>query len=132
MDDDVALPRATLLKIIKDSMPAQMRVSSELADLLIECCTEFVHMVYSQANDVSTAEKRSTILPDHITKALEQLDFSEWVPEVRKTWDEHKASTKSTLSIPSELHLHRWRSHCPGKGHAQNGGSVLRQRAASV
>lgn len=56
-------------------------------------------MVYSQANEVSTTEKRSTILPDHITQALEQLDFSEWVPEVRKTWEEHKSSSKSASPL---------------------------------
>lgn len=96
MDEDVTLPRATLIKMIKENMPSDMRVSSDLIDLMIECCTEFVHMIYSQANEVCVAEKKSTIAPDHVLEALKQLDLAEWMDQVQQTLNEFKDTVKQS------------------------------------
>ena len=49
-------------------------------------------MVYTQANDISTGEKKTIINPDHVMEALKQLGLTAWVPEVQEAWDGHKAT----------------------------------------
>lgn len=82
MDEDISLPKATLAKVIRDAMPAGMRVSGDTVDLLVHCCNEFVHVISTQSNVVSEREKRATISPEHVLRALEELGFESYVEGV--------------------------------------------------
>ena len=75
MADDVGLPKSSLQKAIKDLLPGDMRIAGDATDLLVQCCNQFVHLVSTQANVVSEREKRSTISPEHVVRALEELEF---------------------------------------------------------
>ena len=51
---------------------------------------EFVRMVATAANERSTAEKKSTLAPEHIIAALKELEFDFMAPhmeEFLKEWD---------------------------------------------
>ena len=61
---------------------------------MIECCVEFITLVSSEANEISEKEAKKTIACDHITKALEQLGFSDYVPAVLEAAAEHKEVQK--------------------------------------
>lgn len=43
---------------------------------------EFIQLVYSEANTVSEEEKRSTINPEHVVRALDSLGFSSLLEDV--------------------------------------------------
>jgi histone H3/H4 len=75
MDDDVSLPKSTIQKLIKDLMPDGVRIAADATDMVARCANEFVHLVTTQANEISEREKKSTITPDHIIKALDELEF---------------------------------------------------------
>ena len=77
-----------------------MAFAKEARDLLIECCVEFITLVSSEANAISENEAKKTIACDHITKALEQLGFSEYVSAVIEAASEHKEQQKVWLSWP--------------------------------
>ncbi|KAL0784115.1 hypothetical protein Bca101_000360 [Brassica carinata] len=40
--EDASLPKATMTKIIKEMLPADVRVARDAQDLLIECCVDKV------------------------------------------------------------------------------------------
>ncbi|PSR80865.1 histone-fold-containing protein [Coniella lustricola] len=94
--DDLSLPKATVQKIVSEILPPANGVafSKEARDLLIECCVEFITLVSSEANEISEKEAKKTIACDHITKALEQLGFSDYVPAVLEAASEHKEQQK--------------------------------------
>lgn len=71
-----------------------MAFAKEARDLLIECCVEFITLISSEANEISEKEAKKTIACDHITKALEQLGFSDYVPAVMEAAAEHKEVQK--------------------------------------
>ena len=73
--DDVGLPRSTLQKAIKDMLPQDLRIAGDASDLLVQCCNQFVHLISTQANDISEREKRSIISPEHVVRAVEELEF---------------------------------------------------------
>lgn len=76
---------------------AGVAFSKEARDLLIECCVEFITLISSEANEISEKEAKKTIACDHITKALEQLGFSDYVPAVLEAAAEHKEVQKVSL-----------------------------------
>ena len=71
-----------------------MTVGRDARDLLIECCVEFIRMLSSEANDISEKEARKTIATEHIEKALKELDFEEYIPDVLAAVDEFKEQAK--------------------------------------
>lgn len=87
---------ATVQKIVGEILPASTGIafSKEARDLLIECCVEFITLISSEANEISEKEAKKTIACDHITKALEQLGFGEYVPAVLEAAAEHKEVQK--------------------------------------
>lgn len=87
---------ATVQKIVTEILPPANGVAfaKEARDLLIECCVEFITLVSSEANEISEKEAKKTIACDHITKALEQLGFSEYVSAVIEAASEHKEQQK--------------------------------------
>ncbi|KAK4189221.1 histone-fold-containing protein [Podospora australis] len=95
-NDDLSLPKATVQKIVSEILPSSCGIafSKEARDLLIECCVEFITLISSEANEISEKEAKKTIACDHITKALEQLGFSDYIPAVLEAAAEHKEVQK--------------------------------------
>ncbi|KAI0897236.1 histone-fold-containing protein [Annulohypoxylon nitens] len=95
-NDDLSLPKATVQKIVSEILPSSSGVSfsKEARDLLIECCVEFITLVSSEANEISEKEAKKTIACDHITKALETLGFSDYIPAVLEAAAQHKETQK--------------------------------------
>lgn len=99
----VNIPEATVSKIISEvlaakpeaggeSQGAPMSFAKETRDLLIECCVEFITMLTSEANDIAEKDAKKTIACEHITKALQDLGFGEYVPELLSVADNFKSS----------------------------------------
>jgi len=73
-----SLPASTIKKCTKLAVPPELRIAADLTDMLGQCCLEFVEMVYSAANGISTDEKKTTITPEHVLAALQQLELTEF------------------------------------------------------
>jgi histone H3/H4 len=99
---DTSLPAATVQKIINevlatnpslnDGQGGGMSFAKETRDVLIDCCVEFITMLSSEANDIAEKDAKKTIACEHITKALQELDFGEYVPELLKQADSFKSA----------------------------------------
>jgi len=103
MDDDVSLPKATLQKLVKDFMLEDMRVAGDTVEMLVNCCTEFVQLISSEANEVATREKKNTIQPEHVMTALKELGFTGFEAEVALAWEQHKEEAKTASSHKAAL-----------------------------
>ena len=106
-NDDLSLPKATVQKIVSEILPPASGVAfgKDARDLLIDCCVEFITLVSSEANEISEKEAKKTIACDHITKALSQLGFSEYVPAVQEAAAEHKEVQKGREKKANKLEL---------------------------
>lgn len=69
-----------------------MSFAKETRDLLIECCVEFITMLSSEANEIAEKDAKKTIACEHITKALQELGFSEYVPELLEVAESFRTS----------------------------------------
>ncbi|KXS20137.1 histone-fold-containing protein [Gonapodya prolifera JEL478] len=93
-DEELSLPKATMQKLIQEMMPKDLQVSKEARELITECCVEFIHLLSSEANDVCEREQRKTISGDHVIKALKDLGFEDYAPEVEAVQKEHEKEIK--------------------------------------
>ncbi|PRQ74594.1 Histone-fold-containing protein [Rhodotorula toruloides] len=93
-DDEVALPKSTINKLIAESLPAGFSAAKEVKDLMAECCKEFLLAVSSEANEICEKDSKKTMLPDHILSALKALGFEEFVSGVEDVLADHKEVKK--------------------------------------
>lgn len=105
-DSDVSLPRSTMAQKIREAFPSDIRVASGTMDLLIECCAEFIQLITSEANEVCAADSKATMNPEHIIKALQQLEFPEYVGELTELMEQYKQENKGEDGWARSL-LHR-------------------------
>jgi down-regulator of transcription 1 len=54
-----------------------------------------VQVLSSRAHEISTKDKKQTILPDHVIRAIRGMGFEEWVPALEEALQEHKDGSKS-------------------------------------
>lgn len=98
---------ATVQKIINEVLASPsiqgdhtqtLSFAKDSRDMLIDCCVEFITMLTSEANDIAEKDAKKTIASEHITKALEELGFGEYVPELQRVAGEFKSSMAVCLS----------------------------------
>ncbi|KUJ09241.1 histone-fold-containing protein [Mollisia scopiformis] len=104
-NDDLSLPKATVQKIVSEILPpaSGMGFTKDARDLLIECCVEFITLISSEANEISEKESKKTIAVEHITKALEQLGFGDYVADINEVANEHKEQLKGREKKANKL-----------------------------
>nr|XP_045369163.1 protein Dr1 isoform X1 [Camelus bactrianus] len=88
-DDDLTIPRAAINKMIKETLPS-VRVANDARELVVNCCTEFIHLISSEANEICNKSEKKTISPEHVIQALESLGFGSYISEVKEVLQECK------------------------------------------
>lgn len=73
-EDELTLPRASINKMIKELIPS-LRVANESRELILNCCTEFIHLVASEANDICNQSRKKTINAEHVLKGMNGSSF---------------------------------------------------------
>lgn len=53
-----------------------IRVANESRELILNCCTEFIHLISSEANEICNQKNKKTISAEHILEALDKLGKS--------------------------------------------------------
>ncbi|KWU47084.1 TATA binding protein-associated phospho protein [Rhodotorula sp. JG-1b] len=94
-DDEVALPKATVHKLVQEFLPAGFTATKEVKDLMVDCCKEFLLTVSSEANEICEKDSKKTMSPEHIVSALKELGFDEFVAGVEDVFKEHKELAKA-------------------------------------
>lgn len=82
---------------LNDGSGNNMTFAKDTRDVLIECCVEFITMLTSEANEIAEKDAKKTIACEHITKALEELGFGEYVPELLRVADDFKSAAAVSL-----------------------------------
>lgn len=64
-----------------------VRLTADTRDLIANCCTEFVQLLSSEANDICEKDNKKTITPDHILRALSALGLEDYLQEVTNEYE---------------------------------------------
>ncbi|XP_026527610.1 protein Dr1 [Pseudonaja textilis] len=101
-DDDLTIPRAAINKMIKETLPS-VRVANDARELVVNCCTEFIHLISSEANEICNKSEKKTISPEHVIQALESLGFGSYISEVKEVLQECKTVALKRRKANSRL-----------------------------
>ena len=101
LEDEPGLPRLTVNNMIKELLP-DTKVAKDSKDLIINCCSEFIHVVSTEANELAEKSKKAhtLITPDHVIQSLKNLGFTEYISEVTQAYTEFKKTYKKKKSQP--------------------------------
>ena len=56
----------------------------------IHTLAEFIHLIASEASDISENQQKKVISPEHVVEALNTLGFQEYVADVEAVHKEYK------------------------------------------
>lgn len=90
-EEELTIPRASIYKLIKEILPSNTRVANECRDLIVNCCTEFIHHIASEANNICNEQQKKTINADHVLQALERLGFADYKDDAEAVLKDCKA-----------------------------------------
>ena len=76
-DDELTIPRAAMNKMIKELLP-NIRVANDARELILNCCTEFIHLISSESNDICNQQQKKTISAEHVLAALDKLGYGDF------------------------------------------------------
>lgn len=98
-EHDVGLPKSSVGRYLRDTLPPQTRCSQETRDLIATCCTEFIHMVATQANQIATEQGKTMLTASIATAALEELGFGAYVGQAAEAGASFRAAAQSRKSF---------------------------------
>jgi len=94
-------------KLIKELVP-DIRVANDSRELILQCCSEFIRVVTSEANSICEEQQKKTMSAEHVIEALDRLGFSAYRTEAESAASDCKGKRRrqSTrlehLGIPEE------------------------------
>ncbi|CAG2111502.1 unnamed protein product [Medioppia subpectinata] len=106
-DEELTIPRAAMNKLIKELLP-DIRVANDSRELILQCCSEFIHCITSEANTICESQQKKTMSAEHVLTALDKLGFSHYKSEAQSVVNDckRKRRRQSTrlehLGIPEE------------------------------
>lgn len=92
--EDLSLPKATVQKIIGEILPKDIAIAKEAREAITELSIEFIGLLSTVLNEIAEKEAKKTITSDHVVKALEELDFHNYLEIINKVLNEHKELLK--------------------------------------
>lgn len=106
-DEELTIPRAAINKLIKEVVP-DIRVANDSREFILQCCSEFIHRITTEANTICESQQKKTMSAEHVLAALDKLGFSHYKSEAELVANDCKKKRRrqSTrlehLGIPEE------------------------------
>ncbi|KAJ3007962.1 hypothetical protein HKX48_008857 [Thoreauomyces humboldtii] len=93
-EQDRFLPTANVARLMKKSLPENSKIAKEAKDCIMECVSEFISFVTSEASDRCVEEKRKTINGEDILWALQSLGFDAYCEVMKIYLSRYRELTK--------------------------------------
>ncbi|CAH8605791.1 DNA polymerase epsilon subunit 3, variant 2 [Schistosoma haematobium] len=103
--DDLYLPNAVLLRIIRESLPERTLVSREARSAISKSASSFILYVTSLASVHCEKSKRKTLTGSDILAALKEMQFNHFIPALNAFLDKYREQIvlkKSNKRLHSE------------------------------
>ncbi|KAL5711243.1 Nuclear transcription factor Y subunit B-8 [Ranunculus cassubicifolius] len=82
-EQDRYLPIANISRIMKKALPANGKIAKDAKETVLECVSEFISFITSEASDKCQREKRKTINGDDLLWAMATLGFEDYIDPLK-------------------------------------------------
>ena len=93
--EDLNLPNSVIARIIKEALPDGVIISKESRSAISKAASVFVLYCTSCANNFALQQKRKTLKDVDVLQALEEMEFEEFVPQLKEYLESFKIEQKS-------------------------------------
>ncbi|CAI9774562.1 unnamed protein product [Fraxinus pennsylvanica] len=105
--DAEELPKAIVRRLVKDklsqlSSDSEISVFREALEAFSDSARIFVHYLSATANDICKESKRQTINAEDVFKALEEIEFSDYVGPLRASLEGFRQKNGGKRSLSSK------------------------------
>ncbi|GAV85312.1 CBFD_NFYB_HMF domain-containing protein [Cephalotus follicularis] len=117
------LPRAIVRRVVKDKLSEccpdyDINLQKDSLLAFSESARIFIHYLSATANDICKESKRQTMNADDVLKALEEIEFPEFIAPLKASLDEFRkknAGKKAGASKAKEVNKKRKTEEEPSK-----------------
>lgn len=92
--EDLNLPNAVVTRIIKESLPDGVAIGKEAKLAVAKASSIFILYLTSAANTIAKKNNRKTIIGSDITKAMEDIEFDQFINPLQEFLEIFKKSKK--------------------------------------
>ena len=103
MDQERFLPIANINRIMKSALPNDTKISKEARECVQECVSEFIAFITCETCEITQNEKRKTINGEDIIKAMEELNFVNYLDSVKYYNKKYKDVLKKSEMKEGEI-----------------------------
>jgi len=89
------LPKLSLSRLIHASLPPDWSCSETAQERIQQCCIELIQLLASESNEMMQRDKKQQIMTHHVLKAVKELEFDNWLPELEALIQAKEAEAKS-------------------------------------
>lgn len=114
-EQDQFLPIANVSRIMKKSLPANVKISKEAKQTIQECVSEFISFITGEASDKCQREKRKTINGDDLLWAMTTLGFENYVGPLKVYLNKYR-ETEGQKNSMAKLEDHSPANTCTDRG----------------
>ncbi|KAJ8934738.1 hypothetical protein NQ318_022810 [Aromia moschata] len=100
--EDLNLPNASVLKIIKEALPESVNIGKDARSALSRAASVFILYITSQASNEAQKANRKTLVGQDVITALEELEFDSFVEPLQEVLKEFKDSKGKKASKPKK------------------------------
>ncbi|XP_031265957.1 DNA polymerase epsilon subunit 3 isoform X1 [Pistacia vera] len=101
------LPKTIVRRVVKDKLnecspDTDITVNKDSLLAFSESARIFIHYLSATANDICKESKRQTINADDVLKAIEEIDFPEFVGPLKASLDEFRQKNAGKRAVASK------------------------------
>ncbi|XP_053689642.1 DNA polymerase epsilon subunit 3 [Sabethes cyaneus] len=93
--EDLNLPNAVVTRLMKEALPADVKIASETRTALTRATSVFVLYLTSAATAVAQRNKQKTLSVDHIFAGLEEIEFESFIKPLKKDLENYRKLVKN-------------------------------------
>ncbi|KAI5170656.1 down-regulator of transcription 1 [Nematocida sp. LUAm3] len=103
LEAEPKLPRASVDKIVEDTLTAPLTCSRDVKYVLLDGCAKLIHIISAEANRACEREQKKTVTHEHVYVALRQIGLSHYIEECHNAYKEHVEQSKLRPSKQNKL-----------------------------
>jgi len=84
ISDEISFPATSIARMVKACIPGHMQLAKDARTAFARSASIFALYVTACANDICREGKRSTISANDVFKALDELEFETFTPQVKE------------------------------------------------
>ncbi|EDS33702.1 DNA polymerase epsilon subunit 3 [Culex quinquefasciatus] len=93
--EDLNLPNTVVTRLMKEALPADVKISNESRTALTRATSVFVLYLTSAATDVADKKKQKTLTVDHVLAGLEEIEFESFIKPLKNDLENYRKLVKN-------------------------------------